>query len=160
MLGGTDVGAAVVGGRVVTAAVVGGRPLVFCALHRASTGEREIAIIDAVGHGMPAVLKSVIAINALRNARREGRSLAEAYLMTGAILEALEPLKRPTPPIDDPELAKVKGATFVEPELVCEVEYLEITKSTKKMRAPTFKGMRPDKTPDECVLELRRGPRG
>jgi ATP-dependent DNA ligase len=47
----------------------------------------------------------------------------------------------------------VKGATYVEPELVCEVEYLEITKSTKKMRAPVFKGMRPDKLPDECVLE-------
>ena len=50
----------------------------------------------------------------------------------------------------------MKGATFVEPELVCEVEYLEITKSTKKMRAPSFKGLRPDKTPDECVLERRR----
>ncbi len=47
----------------------------------------------------------------------------------------------------------MKGATFVEPQVVCEVEYLEITKSTKKMRAPVFKGLRPDKTPDECVLE-------
>jgi bifunctional non-homologous end joining protein LigD len=72
------------------------------------------------------------------------------------VLEALEPLKRPTPPIDDPELAKVSGATFVEPELVCEVEYLEITKSTKKMRAPSFKGLRDDKAPDECVLEHPR----
>ncbi len=32
-------------------------------------------------------------------------------------------------------------------------EYLEMTKSTNKMRAPSFKGMRPDKLPDECVLE-------
>ncbi len=47
----------------------------------------------------------------------------------------------------------MKGATYVEPQVVCEVEYLEITKSTKKMRAPVFKGLRPDKTPDECVLE-------
>ncbi|MGA9162379.1 MAG: non-homologous end-joining DNA ligase [Actinomycetota bacterium] len=73
------------------------------------------------------------------------------------VLEALEPLERPTPPIDDPELAKVKGATFVDPTLVCEVEYLEITKSTKKMRAPSFKGLRDDKVPDECVLERPRG---
>ena len=73
------------------------------------------------------------------------------------VLEALELLKRSTPPIDDPELAKVKGATFVEPTLVCEVEYLEITKSTKKMRAPSFKGLREDKAPDESVLELPRG---
>ena len=50
----------------------------------------------------------------------------------------------------------MKGATFVEPELVCEVEYLEMTKGTNKMRAPTFKGLRPDKTPDECVLERPR----
>ena len=27
------------------------------------------------------------------------------------------------PPIDDPELARVKGAVFVEPEVVCEIEY-------------------------------------
>ena len=73
------------------------------------------------------------------------------------VLEGLEPLKRSTPPIDDPELAKVKGATFVEPSLVCEVEYLEITKSTKKMRAPSFKGLREDKAPDESVLERSRG---
>ncbi len=56
-------------------------------------------------------------------------------------------LVRDTPPIDDADSAQVKGATFVEPELVCEVNYLEITKSTNKMRAPSFKGLRPDKTP-------------
>ncbi len=72
------------------------------------------------------------------------------------VLEALEPLKRDTPAGDDPELGKVKGATFVEPTLVCEVEYLEITKSTHKMRAPSFKGLRDDKLPDECVLERPR----
>ncbi len=73
---------------------------------------------------------------------------------TLAIVQAqLDPLVRDTPAIDDPDLAAVKGAVFVEPEVVCEVEYLEITKSTKKMRAPVFKGLRPDKLPDECVLE-------
>ena len=80
---------------------------------------------------------------------------------TLASLQAqLAPLQRPTPPIDDPDLAAVKGATFVEPELVCEVEYLQITKSTHKMRAPSFKGLRPDKTPDECVLERPRAQKG
>jgi bifunctional non-homologous end joining protein LigD len=72
------------------------------------------------------------------------------------VLERLGPLKRPTPSIDDPELARVKGATFVEPRVVCEVEYLEITRSTHKMRAPSFKGLRDDKLPDECVLERPR----
>ena len=50
----------------------------------------------------------------------------------------------------------MKGATFVEPQVVCEVEYLEITKSTHKMRGPSFKGLRDDKLPDECVLERPR----
>ncbi|HEX6330872.1 MAG TPA: non-homologous end-joining DNA ligase [Actinomycetota bacterium] len=73
------------------------------------------------------------------------------------LMAALEPLKRTTPAGDDPELGRVKGATFVDPQLVCEVEYLEITKSTHKMRAPSFKGLRDDKLPDECVLERPRG---
>ena len=42
---------------------------------------------------------------------------------------------------------------FVEPTLVCEVEYLEMTKGTGKMRAPVFKRMRDDKLPEDCVLE-------
>jgi ATP-dependent DNA ligase len=53
----------------------------------------------------------------------------------------------------------VKGATFVEPELVCEVRFLEMTKSTGKMRAPSFRGMRTDVPPDECVLEPLAGSR-
>jgi bifunctional non-homologous end joining protein LigD len=69
------------------------------------------------------------------------------------LMAQLEPLTREDPPIDDRELAAVKGARFVEPVLVCEVAYLEITKSTFKMRAPSFKGLRPDKTPEDCVLE-------
>ena len=70
--------------------------------------------------------------------------------------ETLAGIERDAPPIDDPELAAVKGATFVEPELVCEVEYLELTRGSNKMRAPSFKGLRPDTTPDECVLERPR----
>jgi DNA ligase D-like protein (predicted ligase)/DNA ligase D-like protein (predicted polymerase)/DNA ligase D-like protein (predicted 3'-phosphoesterase) len=73
------------------------------------------------------------------------------------LMAALEPLVRSTPAGEDAaELRKVKGATFVEPQLVCEVEYLEITKSTRKMRAPSFKGLRDDKLPEDCVLELPR----
>jgi bifunctional non-homologous end joining protein LigD len=79
--------------------------------------------------------------------------------MLAALMDELAPLVRSSPGIDDPDLAGVKGATFVEPELVCEVEYLELTKSTHKMRAPSFRGLRPDKTADECVLEPRRAER-
>ena len=73
--------------------------------------------------------------------------------MQAIVMGQLQPLVRPTPPIADKELEAVKGATYVEPKLVCEVEYLEITRSTHKMRAPSFKGLRPDKTPEEAVLE-------
>jgi DNA ligase D-like protein (predicted ligase)/DNA ligase D-like protein (predicted polymerase)/DNA ligase D-like protein (predicted 3'-phosphoesterase) len=72
------------------------------------------------------------------------------------LMAALEPLVRSAPAGDDPGLGKVKGATYVEPQLVCEVEYLEITKSTHKMRAPSFKGLRDDKLPEDCVLERPR----
>ncbi len=48
----------------------------------------EFAIVDAVGHGMAAVSITVVAINSLRNARREGASMEEAYLATGAAIKA------------------------------------------------------------------------
>ncbi len=72
--------------------------------------------------------------------------------MLERVLAQLGPLVRKDPAIADPELAAVKGASFVEPELVCEVGYQQIT-SVGKMRAPTFKGMRPDKSAEDCVLE-------
>lgn len=48
----------------------------------------EFAIIDAVGHGLPAVSISVVAVNSLRNARREGHGLERAYLDTDAALRS------------------------------------------------------------------------
>lgn len=39
----------------------------------------DFAVIDAVGHGLPAILKSALAVNTIRNARREGEGLAGAY---------------------------------------------------------------------------------
>ncbi|HEX2069040.1 MAG TPA: hypothetical protein VHH54_02415, partial [Actinomycetota bacterium] len=50
------------------------------------------------------------------------------------------------------ELSKVKGARWAKPELVCEVEYLQMT-GQGKLRAPSFKGLRPDKLPEDCILE-------
>jgi bifunctional non-homologous end joining protein LigD len=68
------------------------------------------------------------------------------------LLKRLAELEQPEPPIADPELAAVKGARWVRPELVCEVEYLEMTR-VGTLRAPSFKGLRPDKAPADCVLE-------
>ncbi len=42
--------------------------------------------------------------------------------------------------------------TFVRPELVGEVRYSERT-SDDRLRQPSWRGLRPDKTPDEVVWE-------
>ena len=47
----------------------------------------EFAIVDAIGHGMSAVMMSVAAINSLRNARREGVGLRAAYDNTGEVIQ-------------------------------------------------------------------------
>lgn len=44
-----------------------------------------------------------------------------------------------------------KGARWARPELVCRVEYRELTQGLK-LRAPSFKGLRPDKAPEDCRL--------
>ena len=78
-----------------------------------------------------------------------GSGLSDAQLTV--LLKRLKGLTTRDPVVD--ELRSVKGAVFVEPVLVCEVEYLELTKGTGKMRAPVFKRLRGDKHPEECVLE-------
>ena len=45
-----------------------------------------------------------------------------------------------------------RGARFVRPELVCEVEYLRWTEDNK-LRASSFKGLRPDKPPTDARRE-------
>jgi serine phosphatase RsbU (regulator of sigma subunit) len=50
-------------------------------------GRLDFAIVDAVGHGMSAVLMSTAIINCLRNARRERRDLQFAYRQADAVME-------------------------------------------------------------------------
>ena len=98
-----------------------------------------------------ALLVAVIDGGRWRWVGQVGSGFTERMLDT--VQRRLRPIVRDTPPIEDPELAAARGAVFVELQEVCEVEYLEITKGTGKMRAPVFKGLRPDKQPEECVLE-------
>ncbi|MEX0790791.1 MAG: non-homologous end-joining DNA ligase [Actinomycetota bacterium] len=49
-----------------------------------------------------------------------------------------------------------KGVVFVRPELVAKVEYRELT-SGKRLRAPSFKGLRDDKAPQECLVPETAG---
>lgn len=48
----------------------------------------ELAIVDAIGHGMPAVLMSTAAINSLRNSRRAGTDLETAYGVASQVVES------------------------------------------------------------------------
>ena len=41
---------------------------------------------------------------------------------------------------------------WVKPEIVCEVQYLEVTQD-EKLRAPSFKKLRMDKEPKECTID-------
>lgn len=67
-----------------------------------------------------------------------------------AIHERLKPLiTRSNPLIDKP---RIKDATWVRPELVCEVRFLEWTKDGM-LRAPVFIGLRNDKPASDAVRE-------
>lgn len=46
----------------------------------------------------------------------------------------------------------VRDPRWVRPELVCRVEYRELT-SAARLRAPSFKGLRDDVAPEQCRLE-------
>jgi bifunctional non-homologous end joining protein LigD len=70
--------------------------------------------------------------------------------MLTIVQRELEPLRRPDSPFEGRQ--PPKGTIFVEPRLVARVELREWTKSGT-MRAPSFKGMRDDKDPQECVRE-------
>lgn len=73
------------------------------------------------------------------------------------LLKKLKKIQRKTPPTKDQSLKEVKEARWVKPELVCEVEYRELTQAGRRLRAPSFKGLRPDKEPNDCVLPKRFG---
>jgi bifunctional non-homologous end joining protein LigD len=67
----------------------------------------------------------------------------------------LEPLKRSSSPFTGRQ--PKKGAMFVEPKLVAEVEFLEWTK-TATLRAPSYKGLRDDKDPKAVIREVPEPP--
>lgn len=59
--------------------------------------------------------------------------------------------QRPCPPFDVPDNHGNEDAIWLEPNLVCVVEYMHRTKSGG-MRQPVFKGLREDKAPKDCMI--------
>src|SRR6185312_2850545 len=72
------------------------------------------------------------------------------------LLEQLRPLRRETSPFREvPKMPKVRKSDviWVEPKLVCEVEFAEWTHDGR-LRAPSYKGLREDKSAQEVRREV------
>jgi bifunctional non-homologous end joining protein LigD len=83
------------------------------------------------------------------------------------LMKLLKPLERPTSPFPAaPKMPRIRkgDVVWVEPKLVCEVEFVEWTHDGH-LRAPSYQGLREDKSPDEVrpelplETEIRRGKR-
>jgi bifunctional non-homologous end joining protein LigD len=71
------------------------------------------------------------------------------------LLEKLRPLERPDPPFRAvPKMPRVRkgDVVWVEPRLVCEVEFAEWTHDGR-LRQPSYQGLREDKSPKEVRVE-------
>jgi bifunctional non-homologous end joining protein LigD len=84
----------------------------------------------------------------LRYAGKIGTGFSERDLVS--LAERLAPLERETSPFATGKVPK--GATFVEPQLVAEIEFREMT-AEGLVRHGSFKGLREDKPAAEVVLE-------
>jgi bifunctional non-homologous end joining protein LigD len=69
-----------------------------------------------------------------------------------ALGDRLEPLQRPAPVLDDVPREHARHAVWVEPELVCEVDYTEWTREGR-LRHPSYKGLREDLDPRSVVRQ-------
>ena len=81
-------------------------------------------------------------------AGKVGTGFTEATL--NMLARELEPLRSEASPFAGRQ--PPKGTLFVEPRLVATVEFREWTRSGT-LRAPSFKGLRPDKDPQDCTRE-------
>jgi bifunctional non-homologous end joining protein LigD len=69
------------------------------------------------------------------------------------LLERLRPLARPGSPfIDGPVRAAARGSHWVEPRLVAQIRYTELT-DEGRLRHPSFEGLREDKPVSEVKME-------
>ena len=120
---------------------------------------QELAVV-----GYTPIKRGDRAIGALLLAVREGRRFVYAGKVGTGYTDALrrelyrrlEPDRVETPPVEG--APRMRDARWVTPRLVAEVAFTEWT-SDGKLRHPSFKGLRDDKRPEECVREQPRGAR-
>jgi bifunctional non-homologous end joining protein LigD len=86
----------------------------------------------------------------LRYVGRVGTGFGERELVE--LTGRLEKLERTTSPFDEMPRPDARDARWVRPTLVGEVEFAEWT-PTEKLRQPSWRGWRPDKSPGDVVRE-------
>ena len=86
----------------------------------------------------------------LRYVGRVGTGFTERILRD--LLDRLEPLRVPSAPLDGVPVPDASDALWVRPELVGEVEFANWTPDGV-LRHARWRGLRPDKTPDEIVVD-------
>lgn len=69
-----------------------------------------------------------------------------------ALMKRLQPLERASSPFTSVPTRETADAVWVDPELVGEIEFAEWTRGGIA-RQPSWRGLRPDKTPDDVVRE-------
>ena len=118
---------------------------------------QEVVVIGwTPGHGrrqstLGALLLAVPRDGELEYAGKVGTGFSDAVL--DELGEVLAPLERSGPPVPGPlPPSQVNGAQWVEPDLVGEVTFTEWTREGR-LRHPSWRGLRPDKNPDEVVVE-------
>ncbi|BBX23792.1 multifunctional non-homologous end joining protein LigD [Mycolicibacter terrae] len=105
----------------------------------------------ARGGGIGSLLMGIPAGGKLTYVGRVGTGFTEGQL--AALKKKLAPLRADESPFDAPlGRADAAGVTFVRPSLVGEVRYSERT-GDGRLRQPSWRGLRPDKTPDDVVSE-------
>lgn len=101
--------------------------------------------------GIGALMLGIPADGGLQFVGRVGTGFTEKELTK--LKSVLEPLKTDESPFNTRlSTQDARGVTFVRPELVGEVRYSERT-SDGRLRQPSWRGLRPDKEPDEVVWE-------
>lgn len=85
---------------------------------------------------------------------RDGELIYKGHVTLGVGGEAFATIKEQPvvtdPPVEAPEGHGNENARWIEPTLVCTVQYMYKT-ANGGMRQPVFKGLRKDKSPRECV---------
>ena len=100
--------------------------------------------------GIGSLLMGLPSEDGLRYVGRVGSGFDDRML--DELMGLLAPLARKTSPLTDVPREDARDANWVTPKYVGEVTYGELTEPGR-LRHPVWKGLRPDKSPDEVVWE-------